>query len=274
MHGTGNDFILFDCIENKELQSIDSADMSSIAERICNRRFGVGADQVLLLFPSDRADFMMRIFNANGSEVEMCGNGIRCVAKYIWDKGYSSEDKLEIDTHAGIIKPAKSGTMIRVDMGRPILNARDIPADLDGTVIDHPLQIEDQGFKITCVSMGNPHTVIVVDNVADFPVSYYGPKIETHGLFPKRTNVEFIEVINPSEMKMRVWERGAGETLACGTGASAAAVASSLKNLTERDVTVHLLGGDLLLQWDRNDHVFMTGPAVSVFSGVIELKSL
>ncbi|MEE9523692.1 MAG: diaminopimelate epimerase, partial [Thermodesulfovibrionales bacterium] len=213
----------------------------------------------------------MRIFNADGSEVEMCGNGIRCLAKYVWDKGYSDKETLEIDTPAGIITPRKSDNLVTVDMGKPILEARDIPVNLDGNIVDHPLKIGDREFKITCVSMGNPHAVIVVDNVDDFPVSYYGPLIETHDLFPERTNVEFIEITGPKEIRMRVWERGSGETLACGTGASAVAVASSVKKLTGREVTVHLPGGDLFLKWDGDDHVIMTGPAVTVFSGVIDL---
>jgi diaminopimelate epimerase len=271
MHGTGNDFVLIDCVENIEMRSYEDSRFSSVAEKICDRRFGVGADQLLLLFPSEKADFMMRIFNADGSEVEMCGNGIRCLAKYVWNKGYSDKETLEIDTPAGIIKPRKSDNLVTVDMGKPKLEARDIPLKLQGTIIDHPLKIEDREFKITCVSMGNPHAVIVVDNVDDFPVSYYGPLIETHALFPKRTNVEFIEIVGPKDIRMRVWERGSGETLACGTGASAVSVASAVKKLTGRDVTVHLLGGDLFLKWGENDHVFMTGPAVSVFSGVIEL---
>ena len=171
----------------------------------------------------------------------------------------------------GIIRPKKSGDMVQVDMGRPILNAEDIPVNLQGNVIDHPLHIEDREFAITCVSMGNPHAVIVVDKVNDFPVSVYGPLIETHQLFPKRTNVEFIEIVNRKEVNMRVWERGSGETLACGTGASAVAVASSLKGLTERNLSIHLLGGDLFLEWDTNDHVLMTGPAETVFTGVINI---
>lgn len=271
MHGTGNDFVLIDCIENKSIESIDNSDLPLLAQKMCHRRFGIGADQVILLSSSEHADFKMRIFNADGSEVEMCGNGIRCLAKYVWDKGYSNKEVLAIETIAGIIRPEKNGDMVKVDMGKPLLDARDIPVNLEGKVVDYPLTVEDREFRITCVSMGNPHAVIVVDNVDNFPVSYYGPIIERHPLFPKRTNVEFIEIVNRKEMKMRVWERGSGETMACGTGASAAAVVSSLKELTERDITVHLFGGDLHLQWANNDHIFMTGPAVAVFSGVMEI---
>ncbi|UCG78644.1 MAG: diaminopimelate epimerase [Nitrospirota bacterium] len=270
MHGTGNDFILFDGVEDKQLGSMDNGAFSQLAKNVCHRRFGIGADQVLVLLPSDSADFMMRILNADGSEVEMCGNGIRCLARYIWDREYSDKDELDIETKAGIIRPKKNADMVRVDMGKPVLNGPAIPVKLEGKIVDHPLKIDDRQFMITCVSMGNPHAVIVVDNVDDFPVSYYGPLIETHDLFPNRTNVEFIAIASRSEIKMRVWERGSGETMACGTGAAAVSVASSIKGLTDRDVTVHLPGGDLFLNWADNDHVYMTGPAVSVFKGTIE----
>jgi len=269
MHGTGNDFVLIDCIENRLLQERDTPALAALSRGLCDRRFGVGADQVILLYPSDRADYRMRIFNADGSEVEMCGNGIRCFARYVWDRGYSDRDILDVETMAGIIRPERAGDMVKVDMGEPVLEAREIPVNLDGRVIDHPLQIDDRQFRITCVSMGNPHAVIVVENTADFPVHHYGPKIEKHDLFPRRTNVEFVEILNRSEIRMRVWERGSGETLACGTGASAAAVASILKGLTDREVTVHLLGGDLHIRWDDSNRVFMTGPAVTVFEGTI-----
>lgn len=267
MHGLGNDFVLFDC-RNSELPGLPG-----VAERLCKRRFGIGADQLLLLYPSDVADFRMRIFNADGSEVEMCGNGIRCLAKYIWDRGLSKNDVIAVETQAGIMRPRKAGGFVMVDMGEPVLEPERIPiSDVKGPgpVVDYPLQIEDKEFGITCVSMGNPHAVIVVDRVADFPVAHFGSRIESHPLFPRRTNVEFIEVTGPSEISMRVWERGAGETMACGTGASAAAVASSLKGLTSRKVTVHLTGGDLTIEWAGDNHVHMTGPAVEVFTGEID----
>lgn len=257
MHGLGNDFILIDCIGQKF--EVRSSELGDLTKKLCRRRLGIGADQLLLLYPSSIADFKMRIFNADGSEVEMCGNGIRCLAKYIWDKGLSDKNILQIETLAGIIRPEKAGEMVKVDMGEPILG-----------IIDYPLKIDDRIFNITCVSMGNPHTVIIVDNLPNFPVAYYGPMIENHPMFPKRTNVEFIEVLNPSEINMRVWERGAGETMACGTGASAVVVVSKRKGLTESKVTVHLLGGDLSIEWADDNHVYMTGPAVRVFEGIIE----
>ena len=284
MHGLGNDFILIDCREQTCPSA--TANLHDFSKQLCDRRFGIGADQILLLDRSSKADFRMRIFNADGSEVEMCGNGIRCLAHYIWERKLSDKNILEIETLAGIMKPERSGDLVKVDMGEPIFEPEKIPVRLaresnsplspfskEGKrgIIDYPLQIADREFKITCVSMGNPHAVIVVDDVSDFPVTYYGPMIETHAIFPRKTNVEFIQVLNRSEIKMRVWERGSGETMACGTGASAAAVASALKGLTGTTVTVHLLGGDLLIEQAENRHIYMTGPAVKVFEGLADI---
>ncbi len=263
MHGLGNDFVLVDMRE----ATID--DPSAFARWACDRRFGIGADQVLLLKDSENADFRMDIINADGSIVEMCGNGIRAFAKYVWDRGMSDKDMLDIETLAGRIRPERKGDLIRVDMGEPEFEGRKIPVNLDGRVLDQPLKIGDETFNITCVSMGNPHAVIFIDDVDAFPVELYGPMIENDELFPNRINVEFVEVLSLDEIRMRVWERGAGETLACGTGASASAVASMLKKLTGRKVTVHLLGGDLLIEWAENGRVYMTGPATEVFSGQI-----
>jgi diaminopimelate epimerase len=289
MHGLGNDFILLDC------RQLELDNLPGLSKKLCHRRFGVGADQVLLLYNSNIADFKMRIFNADGSEVEMCGNGIRCLAKYIWDQKLSDKNILNIETLTGVIRPERTGNLVKVDMGKPIFEPEKIPVippnpslekggwvdfkaggkgrfEKEGPrrIIDYPLQVEDKEFKITCVSMGNPHAVIIVDELSDFPVSYYGPRLENHFMFPRRTNVEFIEVINPVKIKMRVWERGSGETMACGTGASAAVVASNIKGLAERKVTVHLLGGDLFIEWAGDNRVYMTGPAVEVFEGIIE----
>lgn len=263
MHALGNDFILIDARE-----SIPEG-LTELSRRLCRRRLGIGADQLLLLLKSDIGDLRMRIFNSDGTEVEMCGNGIRCLAKYIWDKGISEKDTLNIETLAGIIKPSKAGSLIRVDMGAPILEGKEIPVNIEGRVMDYPLKIDDRVFNITCVSMGNPHTVIFMQDVSEFPISHYGPLIENHPLFPKRTNVEFIEVLTPISIKMRVWERGAGETPACGTGASASVVAGSLKGVIERNVTVQLPYGDLLIGWAMDSHVYMTGPAEEVFEGWI-----
>ncbi len=265
MHALGNDFIVIDS------RGAEMHGLVDLSRRLCHRRFGIGADQVLVLEESDKADFTMRIFNADGGEVEMCGNGIRALAKYIWDRGLSGKDVLDIDTMAGIVRPARADGLVRVDMGEPVLDGRRIPVALDGRVLDHPLRIDDRDFLITCVSMGNPHAVIFVDNVGDFPVTYYGPKIEHHGIFPNRINVEFAEVLSGSELDVRVWERGAGETMACGTGACATLVAASMKGLTGRRATIHLEGGDLLIEWGEDNRVMMTGPAEEVFEGQINV---
>lgn len=265
MHGLGNDFIVIDAMAQKDLPQL-----AAFCKEYSDRRFGIGFDQALILYPSAKADFRMEIFNADGSQVEMCGNGIRCFAKYIWDRGLSDKEALAVETLAGIIKPVKSGDMVRVDMGEPILDGPAIPVNLEGRIKGYPLSIEGHEFRITCVSMGNPHTVIFMDNLKSFPVTKYGPFIENHTIFPKRTNVEFVEVINKEEVRMRVWERGSGETLACGTGACASAVASYLNGFTGRDVTVHLAGGDLRIEWpEKDNHVYMTGPAVEVFEGTV-----
>jgi diaminopimelate epimerase len=269
MHGLGNDFVLIDC--RKSEPGIRDLELSTLAVRLCNRRFGIGADQMLTLHDSGSADFRMRIFNADGSEVEMCGNGIRCLAKYIWDRKLSDKNVLSIETLAGVMKPEKSGDMVTVDMGEPAFDPKSIPVRHDKTVEDLPLLIEDQRFAVTCLSMGNPHVVIVVDNVAQFEVKKYGPLIENHEMFPNRINVEFVQVINQDTVKMRVWERGAGETMACGTGASAVAVALNRKGLTAKKIKVLLLGGELMVEWKRDNHVYMTGPAVEVFGGSIHL---
>jgi diaminopimelate epimerase len=296
MQGLGNDFILIDC------RQIKPDNLPDLSKRLCHRRFGIGADQILLLFDSACADFMMRIFNADGSEVEMCGNGIRCLAKYIWDRNLSDKKVLHIETLAGTIKPEKVDNMVKVDMGEPVFDAEKIPVKIgqqsnpplppfskggvgglfgdkkggfenrgQGKIIDYPLKIEDREFKITCVSIGNPHAVIFVEDLSHFPGTYYGPMIESHSIFPKKTNVEFINVLNPSEIQMRVWERGSGETMACGTGASAAVVVSNIKGLTEKNVTVHLLGGELFIDWAGDNHVYMTGPAEEVFWGIVDI---
>ncbi|MFA5353778.1 MAG: diaminopimelate epimerase [Thermodesulfovibrionales bacterium] len=281
MHGLGNDFLVIDC---RSLSLPESFSWPGFSRKACHRRFGIGADQIILLFPSDRADFRMGIYNADGSEVEMCGNGIRCLAKFIWDKGISAKETLEIETLAGIIRPRKAGDLVRVDMGEPVFEPEKIPVDLgekaegrrqktEEKIIDYPLQIEDREFLLTCVSMGNPHAVIFLDEaIEEFPVTRYGPFIENHPIFPKRTNVEFVNVKARDELSMRVWERGSGETMACGTGASATGVTAMLKGLTDRRVTIHLLGGDLIIEWSAEDnHVSMTGPAVEVFEGKISV---
>ena len=282
MHGLGNDFVVVNAIKDSSLANLGTDELSRLSVHLCNRRFAVGADQLLLLCPSQRADFRMRIFNADGSEVEMCGNGIRCLAKYIWDRGLSEKKVLGIETPAGIIRPEICDGLVRVDMGMPEFSPEKIPIDIQETnstvlpetavFIKYPLEVEGRVLDITCLSMGNPHCVIIVDDAGTFPVSYYGPMIENHQIFPRRTNVEFVEILNDKEIKMRVWERGAGETMACGTGASAAAVATSLIGITGKDVTVHLPGGDLFIEWAGDGHIYMAGPAVTVFDGYINIE--
>jgi len=272
MHGLGNDFVL---IDNRE---IGRRDWGARAKKICDRRFGVGADQLLVIEDSLKADFRMLIFNADGGEVEMCGNGIRCFARYLVSRKLTSKKELSVETLAGIIRPKVEGDLVEVNMGEPVLAGRDIPVNLDGRIISRPLAIKastgDVTFEITCVSMGNPHCVIFVDDLPGFPLAEYGPLLENHDLFPNRINVEFVEVVNKNDIKMRVWERGSGETLACGTGACASAVASVLNGRANRDVTVHLAGGDLEIKWGDDNSVYMTGPAEEVFDGVMALKEL
>ena len=277
MQGTGNDFVLLDGVS----YDMSGLDVPSLAKRLCDRRFGIGADQLLLLESSRAADFRMKIFNADGSEVQMCGNGIRCLASYIWKHELSRKEVLDIETKAGIIRPrmGKRGPglvhghahieQVRVDMGGPILEGKEIPVNIEGKVVDYPLEIGGRPFAITCVSMGNPHAVIFVEDAGAFPVREYGPLIENHPLFPERTNVEFVQVLDKSRIRMRVWERGSGETLACGTGASASAVAAILKGLTGGKVNVLLDGGALEIEWDGAGSVYMTGPAEEVFEGEI-----
>jgi len=267
MHALGNDFVVID------RRGMEIEGLPEMSAWLCNRRFGIGADQVLLLDDSGKADFRMQIFNADGSEVEMCGNGIRALAKYIWDRGLSDKETLDIETLAGMIRPARDGELIRVDMGVPELDGRKIPTNMDGRIIDRPMKVIDREFLITCVSMGNPHAVTFLEGVEEFPVAKYGPAIENRTtVFPNRTNAQFVQVLSRSELKQRVWERGAGETMASGTGASAAGVAAMLKGLVDQRVTVHLPGGDLIIEWDgEGKSVFMTGPATTVFDG--ELSS-
>ena len=277
MHGLGNDFVLIDCI-NKSLG--DSSFLSYLAKKLCDRNFGIGADGLILILPSSKADLQMRIFNSDGTEAQMCGNGIRCFAKYTYENKLVSKNKFTVETLAGTITPElifkdKEILGIKVDMGTPKLKRREIPMEGEdtSTVIDEVLKINtEQTFKITCVSMGNPHCIIFVDDVQSIPIDEIGPKIENHPLFPEKTNVEFIQVLNRKEINFRVWERGVGETLACGTGACAALVAAVLNKKTDRKATIHLPGGDLDIHWADNEHIYMTGPAELVFKGEMNIN--
>lgn len=273
MHGAGNDYVYVNCFEEVIENPAD------VAITVSNRNFGIGSDGLILIMPSETADVRMRMFNSDGSESEMCGNGIRCVAKYAYDHGIVSKTEITAETGAGILTlqlyPNADNKVerVRVNMGPPRLHREEIP--MNGVpasqVVAEELAVLDKTFKVTCVSMGNPHCIIYVDDVENFPVAIYGPLIESHQLFPRRTNVEFVQIISRSEVKQRTWERGAGETLACGTGASAVCVAGVLNNVTDRMILNHLTGGDLELEWVENGPVFMTGPATEVFSGDISL---
>lgn len=273
MHGAGNDYVYVNCFEEQV------ANPAQVAIQVSNRNFGIGSDGLILIMPSDKADVRMRMFNSDGSESEMCGNGIRCVAKYAYDHGIVAKTEITAETGAGILtlqlfpNSANKIERVRVNMGPPRLSREEIP--MNGTpapqVVAEELTVLDKTFKITCVSMGNPHCIIYVDDVDNFPVATYGPLIENHQLFPRRTNVEFIQIISRAEVRQRTWERGAGETLACGTGASAVCVAGVLNGLTDRKILNHLAGGDLELEWVENGPVFMTGPATEVFNGEISL---
>ena len=269
MQGIGNDYVYVDCIR----QPMPS-DIASLATKISDRNFGVGGDGLILICPSDKADARMRMFNNDGSESEMCGNGVRCVAKFVYDHGIAKKTSLAIETGRGVLKlelETAGGKchQVRVDMGEPILIAENIPTTLLGTPPQEvSLVIDGVELKVTCVSMGNPHCITFVNEITNDMVLGIGPKVEKHPAFPRRTNVEFVRVDNLGEITMRVWERGSGETLACGTGACAVAVAGVLTGRTNRSIIAHLRGGDLRLDWSKTDnHVFMTGPAVEVFQG-------
>lgn len=269
LHGCGNDYVYIDCF--RDPMPHDPAGLSC---KVSDRHFGIGADGLILIGPSDKADARMRIFNADGSEAEMCGNGLRCVAKYVYEHGLVRKPSLLVETGNGV-RPIHleivggQVSRIRADMGEPILEASRIPTTLPGNPpIEVPLPASELTTPVTCVSMGNPHCVTYVDTITNALVLGIGPKVERHPAFPRRTNVEFVRVNKPDDVTVRVWERGSGETLACGSGACAVVVASALTKRTQRRITVHLPGGDLLMEWSETDnHVYMTGPAVEVFSG-------
>ncbi len=271
MHGLGNDFIILDYFYDHS--EIDAIDHSELARKLCHRQFGVGGDGLVMVLPSERAAVRMRIFNPDGSEPEMCGNGIRCLARYAYDQGYVLESPLTVETLAGILTLQLTLTVgevtgIRVDMGEPVLEPTEIPVLATGEqAVAQTLSVEDTAFTFTAVSMGNPHCVIFLEDWEGLDFYRFGPLLEKHERFPHKTNVEFIKVEAPDELTMKVWERGAGPTLACGTGACAALVASVLNGKTERRATVHLPGGDLFIEWGADNHVYMTGPAAYAFRG-------
>lgn len=275
MHGLGNDYVYVNCFEEK----IDNP--PAVARFVSDRHFGIGSDGLIMINPSKTADFEMEMYNADGSRGEMCGNGIRCVAKYVYDYGLTDKTQISVETLGGIkyldltVEDGKV-SLVKVDMGKPKLEADLIPIISEREqVIDEPIEVDGKEYHMTGVSMGNPHAVIYVDDVKGMDLEKIGPKFENHERFPKRINTEFVHCIDRQTVEMRVWERGSGETLACGTGACAVAVSSILNNLTDTQVTVKLLGGDLQIEWDREkDRVFMTGPATVVFDGVIDITEI
>lgn len=278
MQGLGNDYVYVNCF--KETVS----NPTETARFVSDRHFGVGADGLIMINPSEKADFEMEMYNADGSWGEMCGNGIRCVAKYVYDYGLTDKTRISIETLGGIKYldlTAEGGKtkLVRVNMGKPELSPQLIPVipekPEDKELINAPISVEGKEYRMTCVSMGNPHAVIFVDDTDALKLEKTGPEFENHGRFPNRVNTEFVEVLDRHTVKMRVWERGSGETLACGTGACAAAVSCILNGLTEDKVTVKLLGGDLEIEWDREENlVYMTGPAVTVYDGEIDIEGI
>lgn len=279
MHGIGNDFILMDFYSRP---FPDKLGFAEIAKKLCDRHFGIGADGLILILPSHEYDFRMQIFNSDGSEAQMCGNGIRCFAKYIYEHKLTDKKKISVETLAGVIVPElifdkqniEKIEGIKVDMGEPRLSKKEIPmiGNPDRQVINETISLENgQYFRVTCVSMGNPHCIIFVEDVDKFPVTEIGPIIENHHLFPEKTNVEFVQTISDHEIKLRVWERGVGETMACGTGASAVLVAGVLNKRINNRATIYLKGGNLEIEWAENGHIYKTGPAENVFSGVVSI---
>ena len=269
MQGIGNDYVYVNCLQ----ETIENP--SELAKKISDRHYGVGSDGLIMINPSDKADFEMEMYNADGSRGEMCGNGIRCVAKYVYDYGLTDKTSISVETLAGIkyldltVEDGKV-VLVKVDMGKPMLRPEEVPVVSEKEeVIDEPITVDGQEYRMICVSMGNPHAVVFIDqDVKEFPLETVGVKFENHERFPKRVNTEFVNVLDRHTAQMRVWERGSGETLACGTGACAVAVACALNGLTEDEVTVKLLGGDLQIKWDREKNtVYMTGPAEVVFDG-------
>jgi len=270
MHGVGNDYIYINCFEEGQEE-----DWPELARQISDRHFGVGSDGLILILPSDKADFRMRMFNADGSEGEMCGNGMRAFAKYVYERGMTTKRSFTVETLAGIIRPEVQVTdgevtSVRVDLGEPRLRREEIPmvGRPGERVIDEPLEVEGAVYRVTAVSMGNPHVVIFVDDVDAVDLEHLGPRFEHHPAFPQRVNVEFVQVLNRQEIKMRIWERGSGITLGSGTGSSASVVASVLNGKVDRAVTVHLPGGDLFIEWGQDNRIYMTGPAEEVCEGV------
>ena len=272
MHGCGNDYVYVNCFE----ETVENP--AAVARFVSDRHYGIGSDGLILICPSEIADFRMAMYNLDGSEGKMCGNGVRCIAKYVYDHHLTDKTQISLETLGGIkyldlnIKDGKVET-VKVDMGEPILKPEEIPVKLSkDVVIDEPVEVDGKVWNMTCISMGNPHAVVFVDDTKSLDLEAMGPSFENHAIFPEQVNTEFVHVIDRKTVDMRVWERGSGETFACGTGACATAFACILNGKTDDQVLVHLVGGDLLIEYDREtNHIFMTGPATEVFSGEIDL---
>ena len=272
MHGCGNDYVYVNCFE----ETVENP--AAVARFVSDRHYGIGSDGLILICPSEIADFRMAMYNLDGSEGKMCGNGVRCIAKYVYDHHLTDKTQISLETLGGIkyldlnIKDGKVET-VKVDMGEPILKPEEIPVKLSkDVVIDEPVEVDGKIWNMTCISMGNPHAVVFVDDTKSLDLEAMGPSFENHAIFPEQVNTEFVHVIDRKTVDMRVWERGSGETFACGTGACATAMACILNEKTDDEVLVHLVGGDLLIEYDREtNHIFMTGPATEVFSGEINL---
>lgn len=272
MQGIGNDYVYVNCFEEKV------ENPGELAVRVSDRHFGIGSDGLILIKPSERADFCMEMYNADGSEGAMCGNGVRCVGKYVYDYGLTEQTSIQVETKSGIkyldltVEEGKV-SQVRVNMGAPELSPSGIPVLADGDkVLDAPIMVDGREYRMTCVSMGNPHAVVYLNDVKNLEIEKIGPMFEMHPRFPDRVNTEFVRVVDGHTLEMRVWERGSGETLACGTGACAVAVASILNGHVSGEVTVKLLGGDLKILWDEQENiVYMTGPAAVVFDGEIQV---
>lgn len=273
MQGTGNDFVVLDCAAHPEY--LEFALTPELAAKMCDRHYGIGADGLVLVLGSEIADIQMRIINSDGSEAEMCGNGIRCFARFVYEQNIVRKEIMTVETLAGVLVPRMilddhgKVTGVEVDMGEPILDRAGVPMLGEGQAVSVPIAVEDTEFIVTAVGMGNPHCVTFVEDLTTFPIEYWGPRMETSTQFPRKTNVEYVQVVSEQEVIMRVWERGASVTMACGTGSCATVTACVLNGKTDRDVLVHLDGGDLRIRWDIvNNHLYMTGPAENVFTGV------
>lgn len=266
MQGTGNDCIILDATKSK----IQNA--QRVAKKLCNRKTGIGADQLLIFGKSRKADFKMEVYNADGSVAEMCGNGIRCLGRHLRDAKYTTQREMTIETLAGIREVKVTSKMVFANLGEPIMKGKEIPVNLSGRIVNRPLKIESRDFRITCLSLGNPHCIVFTENLDNYPVEKFGPILEHHNAFPKRANISFVNVVTANHLKVRVWERGSGETLSCGTGAAASLVASVLNNFADRKAKVELAGGKLQVEWNKEtNQVWIAGPTENVFEGIVRI---